>query len=147
MEVSRREQWSSFGKGKSVVAVTDPTVRETVSTPMRRLGTQVRNKTPHQGIQFQPGGKTKTSAMSSTRWASTVKRRIRARQFGASLGMRILRTRILPAPNSVPPQPTQDKAPSCRCDRRPPASWEQPRERQSLPVSRSTNVTLHGSSS
>ena len=55
MEVPGREQWSSSGKGKLVITITDPTVRIAISTPMRRLGTKVQRKAPHLGGHFQPG--------------------------------------------------------------------------------------------
>ena len=51
------------------------------------------------GGPFRPGARTKASKASMSRWASTVKRRIRARRLGARLGMRIFRKGIVQASN------------------------------------------------
>ena len=92
MEISRRNQWSSIGSGKSVDANACPRVRSAVSTSMRRVGIKVQSKASNLGVLFQPGARTKASKA-----VSTVKRRIRARRLGARLGMRVFRTGILPA--------------------------------------------------
>ena len=57
MEVSRRNQWSTFGEGKAVVAATDKRVCKAIGTTMRRLGVQVQSKAKHLGVQFQLGGR------------------------------------------------------------------------------------------
>ena len=44
MEVSRRQQWSSSGKGKTVLAISGPVVPAATSFSMRRLGIKVQLK-------------------------------------------------------------------------------------------------------
>ena len=61
MEVSRRDQWSNTGKGKSVVAIASPIVRVAVSTSRPRLGIKMQSKAPHLRVLFRLGARAKGS--------------------------------------------------------------------------------------
>ena len=99
MKVSRREQRASDGEGKTVLAVSDARVKSAVATSMRRLVIEMQGKASHLGMQFQLRARTRAPTFDQSRWAATVKRRVRARRLGARLGSRIFRTGILPASN------------------------------------------------
>ena len=81
MKVSRREQWASDGAGKTVLAVNDARVKSAVTTSMRRLGIKIQGKASHLGMQFQLGARTRAPTFDQSRWAATVKRRVRARRM------------------------------------------------------------------
>ena len=102
MEVSRREQCASDGKGKTVVAVNDARVKAAVATFVIRLGIKVQGNASHLGVHFQLGARTRAAALDKPRWAATVKKRIRARRLRARLGNRFFRTGALPASNYGP---------------------------------------------
>ena len=49
MRVSRRERWASCGEGKTIAAASSSSLARRLSTPMRRLGVQVKSKAKHLG--------------------------------------------------------------------------------------------------
>ena len=97
MRVSRRERWSSIGQGKSVATASSQMLARSLSTPMRRLGVQVKKKAKHLGVTIRPGGKTKEPGGKDSRWTKNANRRARMMRLGRRLGSHIFRTAVAPS--------------------------------------------------
>ena len=96
MVVSRRKEWASTGKGKTVAAASTALAARLLSTPMRRLGIQLRRKAKHLGIDFAPGARTR-QRLRHSRWVNNVKRASRTARLGRRLGRHVFRTGLAPA--------------------------------------------------
>ena len=97
MQVSRRERWASDGKGKTVVTASSQAALRRLSTPMRRLGIQLKNKAKHLGVVFTPGARTRQGAKTASRWADNAQRAARTLRLSRRLGRHVFRTGLTPA--------------------------------------------------
>ena len=95
MIVSRRREWATEGKGKTVAAASLAT--RMLTTPMRRLGIRLRRKAKHLGIAFGPGAKTRQGRTKNSRWVDNAKRASRVIRLGRRLGRHVFRTGLAPA--------------------------------------------------
>ena len=96
MVVSRRKEWASEGKGKTVAAASTALAARLLSTPMRRLGVQLRRKAKHLGIDFAPGARTR-QGLTNSRWVQNARRASGAARLGRRLGRHVFRTGLSPA--------------------------------------------------
>ena len=97
MVVSRRREWATEGKGKTVAAASSALASRMLTTPMRRLGIRLRSKAKHLGIAFGPGAKTRQGRAKNSRWIENARRASRVIRLGRRLGRHVFRTGLAPA--------------------------------------------------
>ena len=97
MKVSRRSTWATHGDGKTIAAASSQALTRRLSTPMRRLGIQMKNKAKHLGVLFGPGARTREPPRRASRWTANSARRARVMRLGRRLGTHIFRTAVTPA--------------------------------------------------
>ena len=85
MQVSRRQRWASEGNGKTVVTPSSKAAVQRLSTPMRRLGVQMRCKAKHLGVVFAPGARRKQGLVMHSRWIDNAKKAARTTRLGRRL--------------------------------------------------------------
>ena len=95
MQVSRRETWSSEGQGKTVAVASSRSLVRALSTPMRRMGIQLKSKAKHLGVLFTPGSRTREPRGQTSRWAPNSARRARAARLGYRLGLHAFKTVVV----------------------------------------------------
>ena len=92
MVVSRRERWANDGKGKTVATASSAALTKRLSTPMRRLGTQMRAKAKHLGVPFTPGARMRQGYKRKSPWLDCAARVARTVKLGKKLGRHIFHT-------------------------------------------------------
>ena len=97
MVVSRRQQWTTVGKAKTIATASTPLLERRLLTPMRRLGIIVARKAKHLGVQFGPGGRTKDPSGRNSRWIRNAARTARTIRLGRRLGAHVFSTGLKPA--------------------------------------------------
>ena len=97
MKVSRRDSWATSGQGKTIAAASSQQLARRLSTPMRRLGVQIKTKAKHLGVMFAPGARTREPPRRQSRWAANASRRARMLRIGRRLGAHVFKTAVSPA--------------------------------------------------
>ena len=84
MVASRRQQWASTAKAKTIAFASSHRLASRLHTPMRRMGIVIDLRAKHLGINFRPGAKTRGGGARHGRWAASAARRARTVKLGAT---------------------------------------------------------------